>query len=94
MVLRYLSEHNYEEHLSKIELLKNLICDYFFNNSAKDFISEFKITEKSDYTKFQALILDLNYLCKDLIDEQDYAENEIKRYFTKYHSVLKNLIKP
>lgn len=88
----YLSEHNYEKHLSKLETLKNLIYDYFFDEQVKDFISEFELTDNSKYCKFISKLDSIYSLCIDLIDEQDCTEEEIKEFFTDYHVDLKKLI--
>jgi hypothetical protein len=90
----YLSEHNYEEHLSKLKTLKNLIYDYFFNESVKNFISEFELTDNSTYCKFISKIDSIYILCVDLLDEQDCTEKEIKDFFKEYHKDLTDLIKP
>jgi hypothetical protein len=89
----YLSEHNYEEHLSKLEVLKNLIYDYFCDNEVKNFISEFELTDNSTYCKFISKIDSIYSLCVDLLDEQDCTEKEIKDFFEEYHKDLTDLIK-
>ena len=89
----YLSEHNYEEHLSKLEALKNLIYDYFFDDEVKKFISEFEITDYSKYCKFISKLYSIYSLCIYLLDEQDCTEKEIKDFFEEYLRELTNLIK-
>lgn len=89
----YLSENNYEEHLSKLEVLKNLIYDYFFDDEVKKFISEFEITDNSKYCKFIKKLDSIYSLCIYLLDEQDCTEKEIKDFFEEYLDELCKLIK-
>ena len=92
--IRYLSEeHNYEEHLSKLEVLKNLIYDYFFDNEVKKFISEFEITDYSKYCKFISKLDSIYSLCIYLLDEQDCTQKEINEFFEEHHWELCKLIK-
>lgn len=89
----YLSEHNYEEHLSKLKVIKNLIYDCFFDDEVKKFISEFEITDNSKYCKFISKLDSIYSLCIYLLDEQDCTEKEIKDFFEEYLRELTNLIK-
>ena len=89
----YLSENNYKEHLSKLETLKNLLYDYFFDDEVKNFISEFEITDNSKYCKFISKLDSIYSVCVDMLEVQDYTEKEIKEFFEEYLAELTKLIK-
>ena len=90
--LGYLSEHNYTAHLSKLESLRNLIYEYFFDEDTKKFISEFEITDKSKYCKFISKLDMIVKFYDYLIVDQNYAEDVIKESFAEDLADLKVLI--
>lgn len=91
--IAFLSEHNYEEHLNKLETLKKLIRYYFFDKKVKDFISKFEITDNSKYCKFISKLDSIYSVICDVLDGFEKTEEEMKEFFTDYHTELKNLIK-
>lgn len=89
----YLSEHNYKEHLSKLETLKDLIYDYFFDDCVKYFISEFEITDNLKYGIFISKLDSIYSVISDVLTDLEASEEEMKEFFSEYHTDLKDLIK-
>ena len=90
-ILKYLSEKSIKDELSKIRLLRNLLSDYFFLDSTKDFISEF-ILDNSDYCKFIGYIDSIYSVTLDII-ENDLPDEELLDYQVLFKEYLEDLSK-
>jgi hypothetical protein len=83
--LKYLTNFSCRGELSKLKLLNNLLYDYFFLDSTKEFISEF-ILDNSDYCKFISYIDSIYSIVLYLIDTIEY---EIRDEFPEYDEAFK-----
>lgn len=88
-VLKYLSEKSIKNEISKIRLLRNILCDYFFLDSTKDFISEFFLNN-SDYCKFIGYIDSIYRITLDII-ENNISDEDLFDYQILFKEYLEDL---
>jgi hypothetical protein len=90
-VLKYLSEKSIKDELSKIRLLRNLLQNYFFLDSTKNFIAEFFLNN-SDYCKFIGYIDSIYRVTLDII-ENDLSDEDLLDYQILFKEYLEDLSK-
>ena len=94
--LKYLSVHNYEEHITKIEsLINSTLNGYFFSPKVQDNISKYKILGNR-YVDFisaiDAIYSDLDYVLDTFNSASPCSIEYVKKYCLSYSERISEII--
>lgn len=94
-MLNFLSSHNYTEHISKVEIILDVLSAYFFDTDVQKMIYSHDILG-TNYVSFisaiDAIYSDLDYVL-EVFKTKPYSNDLIKEYCTAYFTKITDLIK-
>ena len=94
--LKFLSVHNYTEHISKVETLLKLLNDYFFDTEVQKMMYSHNILG-ANYGSFisaiDSIYSDLDYVLDTFNAVSPYSDEYVKEYCSYYYNKIADLIK-
>lgn len=92
-LMKFLCFCDYKEHSNKLQVLRNLLNDYFFKEETKIFISDTQITNNSKYCKFISKIDSIYFVVVDILEDQSVSTEDAQDFFKEYVAELEDLLK-
>ena len=90
--LNFLSSHDYKEHMTKVQFVRNVLTEYFFNSEISLQIKEYKLV--TDFEKFMDKLYWISNSMVFILDNPGELDScEVNQQCSCYLNELKLLIK-